>query len=444
MRKSLALLLTFGLIATSLSGCGTGTNKNTGSKSASTTSSTYKTSNTSKSGSKTSTGSNSGEEVVLRVYDAHAYGLDEYAEMVKAFEESHPGVKIDVQHASNDYKATLQSRINSGDAPDVFDAQAGTDAKSYYDYAYDWTNDTNITSKFREDALALGTVDGKVMSLPWTYENMGLLYNVDVFEKAGIKTLPTTMDELEADCEKLKAAGIIPIALAAKETWVLGQIATHFMIDKSLDATGTVEAVESGKLKFTDMPNWKNLFKFLDLAVKYGPEKPLEVDWETSENLLANGKAGIIHMGDWCQATLDSFNKNANIKFLPFPVGTGEKDATLLSACNWTYIVNKDSKHLDLAKEYLEYILTSDMGQYWMCDGIGAVPGVKTNKEIKGKLANDAAGYISANKTNGWIHTIAPGNYSDNVGPVLQSYMIGESDEATATETIQEFWTAGN
>lgn len=280
------------------------------------------------------------------------------------------------------------------------------------------------------------------MSLPWTYENMGLLYNVEAFEKAGITTLPTNMDELEAACEKLKAAGITPIALAAKETWVLGQVATHFMMDKSLDAAGTVEAVESGKLKFADMPNWKNLFRFLDLATKYGPDKPLEVDWETSENLIANGKAAIIHMGDWCQSTLDSFNKDAKIAFMPFPVGSGEKDATLLSACNWTYIVSKDSKHLDLAKEYLEYILTSDMGQYWMCDGIGAVPGVKTDREIKGKLANDAAKYIADGKTNGWIHTIAPSNYSDNVGPVLQSYMLGETSADDATATIEEFWTA--
>lgn len=444
MKKSLAVLLTFGLIAASLSGCGAKTGDNTGSKSASKAVSSAKTSSTSKASGtgSASSGKTDGEQVVLKVFDAHAYGLDEYAEMVKAFEESHPGVKIDVQHSSNDYKATLQSRINSGDAPDVFDAQAGTDAKSYYDYAYDWTNDTEVTSKFRKEALALGTVDGKVMSLPWTYENMGLLYNVDVFEKAGIKTLPTTMDELEAVCEKLKAAGVTPIALAAKETWVLGQTATHFMMDKSLDAAGTVEAVESGKLKFVDMPHWKNLFRFLDLAKKYGTEKPLEVDWETSENLLANGKAGIIHMGDWCQSTLDSFNKDARIAFLPFPVGSGEKDATLLSACNWTYIVNKDSKHLDLAKEYLEYILTSDKGQYWMCDGIGAVPGVKTDREIKGELANDAAKYIAAGKTNGWIHTIAPANYSDSVGPVLQSYMLGETTAEAATETIQEFWTA--
>ena len=29
------------------------------------------------------------ENVTLNVFDAHAYGLDEYDEMVKAFEESH-------------------------------------------------------------------------------------------------------------------------------------------------------------------------------------------------------------------------------------------------------------------------------------------------------------------------------------------------------------------
>mgnify|MGYP002752855157 FL=1 len=149
MKKSLALFLTFGVIATSLSGCGSSSNTNTASKSASTASSTAKTSSASKTESKTSTAGSNGEEVVLKVFDAHAYGLDEYAKMVKAFEASHPGVKIDVQHSSNDYTATLQSRINSGDAPDVFDAQAGTNARNYYDYAYDWTNDTDITSKFR-------------------------------------------------------------------------------------------------------------------------------------------------------------------------------------------------------------------------------------------------------------------------------------------------------
>lgn len=384
------------------------------------------------------------DEITLKVFDAHAYGLDEYAEMVKAFEESHPGVKIEVQHAANDSNTLLQSRVNAGDIPDVFDVESGTSAKMYYEYAYDWTDDTDVTSLFNEDALETGRDDdGKIKSLPWTYENMGLIYNKDCFEKAGIESLPTNMDELTEACQKLKDAGITPFAIAAKETWVLGQMATHFMMDKSKDAAGTVEAIESGELTFADMPNWSNFFKFLDLTVEYGPDKPLEIDWETSENMLANGEAAMIHMGDWCQSTLDSFNPDANLGFLPFPVGETADDATLLSSCNWTYIVNKDSENLDLAKEYCEYILTSEEGQKWMCQGVGAVPGVKTDMEVSGKLANDAKTYIADGKTNGWIHTIAPNSYTDTCGPYIQSYMLGDMSADEVTELFQEFWTAG-
>ena len=66
----------------------------------------------------------------------------------------------------------------------------------------------------------------------------------------------------------------------------------------------------------------------------------------------------------------------------------------VLSSCNWTYIVNKDSKNLDLAKEYCEFILTSEEGQKWMAEGVGAVPGAKSDMEVTGALANDAKTYI--------------------------------------------------
>lgn len=383
------------------------------------------------------------DTITLKVFDSHAYGLDEYAEMVAKFEEEHPGVKIEVQHAANDSNAILQSRMNAGDFPDVFDVESGTSAKEYYEYAYDWSNDTATLDKFNEDAIDTGRDDaGNVMSLPWTYENMGLIYNKDLFEKAGITELPTTMDELEAACVKLNDAGITAFALPAKELWVLGQLTTHFMIDKSMDEKTLVEKIKSGEIKFADMKNFPNLFRFLDLAVKYGPNKPLEVDWETSENVLANGEAAIIHMGDWCQSTLDKFNPDANLAFLPFPVGDSAEDSTLLSSCNWTYIVNKNSEHLDLAKEYCEYILSSDMGLYWMCDGVGAVSGAKTDREVKGALANDAKIYISEQKTDGWIHTIAPTGYNDLIGPLLQAYMTGDVSADEVTAELQNFWCA--
>ena len=52
------------------------------------------------------------------------------------------------------------------------------------------------------------------------------------------------MDELEAACEKLDAAGITAFSLAAKETWVLQQLSTHYMMDKTLDAKGVVEKAQ--------------------------------------------------------------------------------------------------------------------------------------------------------------------------------------------------------
>lgn len=391
------------------------------------------------------TGSQESGTVTLKVFDAHAYGLEEYAEMVEAFEKDHPGVKIEVQHAANDSRTLLQSRVNSGDIPDVFDIESGTAAQMYYEYAYDWSEDTEVLEKFSEDSLETGkNEEGKILALPWTYENAGLLYNKECFEKAGITELPVNLEELEAACQKLEAAGITPFAISAKDAWVLGQMSTHFILDKSLGAEGTTDALKSGELQFADLPNWNNLFAFLDLVMKYGPDKPLEMDWETSENMLANGQAAIISMGDWCQSTLDSFNPDAQLGFLPAPVGNDIEDTTVLSSCNWIYMVNKDSENLELAKEYMEYILTSDMGQYWMCEGVGAVPAVKTDREVKGRLANDAKVYISEGRTDKWLHTIAPTNFTQTCGAYIQGYMTGDMSAEDVTQYYQEFYTSGN
>jgi len=84
------------------------------------------------------------KEVTLTVFDGQAYGLDRYAELVKSFEEAHPGVKVEVQHASSDGMQLLNARINSNDTPDIMALQTGTTAANYYEFAYDWTEDAEV------------------------------------------------------------------------------------------------------------------------------------------------------------------------------------------------------------------------------------------------------------------------------------------------------------
>ena len=98
-KKIVALFLSAAMVASMMTACGEPKGKEENSNGKET----------------TEKGEDSGEEITLKVFDAHAYGLDQYAEMVEAFEKDHPGVKIEVQHAANDSNTLLQSRVNSGD-----------------------------------------------------------------------------------------------------------------------------------------------------------------------------------------------------------------------------------------------------------------------------------------------------------------------------------------
>ena len=181
MKKALALFLTGSMAISMLTGCGTANSKDTAQQSSPDTSAA-----STDAGKSETKDTSSGKEVTLKVFDSMAYGLDGYDTVVKAFEAANPGVKVEVQHAANDGTTILQSRFNSGDIPDVFACEPGSSAQSYYEYAYDWSNDTDVLNLFKAGTTDLGkdTTDGKVKGLPWTYENMGLIYNKDCFSKS--------------------------------------------------------------------------------------------------------------------------------------------------------------------------------------------------------------------------------------------------------------------
>nr|WP_298477619.1 extracellular solute-binding protein [uncultured Oribacterium sp.] len=430
MKKMMAVLVATGLSASLLCSCGqkAATEGTTG--------------NGSSAETKKAEEKKEGKEVTLKVFDSMAYGIESYDALIKKFEEQHPGVKVEIQHAANDGNTILQSRVNSGDIPDVFLNEPGAGAKLYYEYSYDWSKDKDLLSKFNEDALNLTKTDeGAIYGLPWTYETMALIYNKDVFDKAGIKELPNSVEELGEICKTLKSNGVQPISLPGKEKWVLGQLATHFIMDKSLDAEGTVEALKSGKKTFKDLPHWDNFFKFLDLVKEYDGDKAVETGWEPAENAVATGEAAMLHMGDWAQANFTKMGPDTKLAFMPVPVGTAAEDNTILSSVGWVFQVYKDSPNLDLAKEYCEYVLCSEDGAKWMTEGVDAVPANNTTElQPTGDLPQDAQKYIKAGKTNGWIHTICDTTYSDTVGPLIQGYLLGEYSKEDVTQGFEDYF----
>lgn len=75
----------------------------------------------------------------------------------------------------------------------------------------------NLQDSYKKMVTDLYEDEG-LYGAPYATNASGVLYNKDIFEKAGVK-VPKTWDEFIAAIEKLESAGIQPFELTFKDTW---------------------------------------------------------------------------------------------------------------------------------------------------------------------------------------------------------------------------------
>lgn len=380
------------------------------------------------------------EKITITILDHMAYATDVFQELLDGYTAANPNIEFEIQHASNGYQPVRMARINSGQVPDIMTGQTGSDVSTLYDYAYDFTGDPMI-DKFTETALATSVAPGgEIYSLPWVLENMSIIYNKTLFEKAGISKLPETMSELEDVCKTLESAGITPFGVGFAETWVISHTISHFIGAEGSDPQAIVDAITAGELSFADMKKFGNSFKMIDLMIKYGTKKPLEVNWESSENMLSNGDVAMIHMGDWAEPILKEFNPDVQMAFMPMPVSEDPKDAVIMSNVAWQFVLNKNSKHFEEARAALEYILTSEAAMDWMGFGIGSAPPTKKNNGTSGILSGNALEYIESGKSKGWNHVLWPNGFNPFLGGQYQDYILNNVTPEEVNSSLNEEW----
>ena len=142
------------------------------------------------------------------------YSEDQMDDVIDAIEKKLGGeYKIDYTYVTNsDYNNVLSTQLAAGEGPDIIADGANFPARIKAGNVKDIT-DTGITDGFSDEGLALCTIDGKNYGVPCYGWFAGIFYNKDLFEKAGIKEVPTTYDEFLEACDKLKGEGIKPIAM---------------------------------------------------------------------------------------------------------------------------------------------------------------------------------------------------------------------------------------
>ena len=141
------------------------------------------------------------------------------------------GVEVDVQFKGRSgQREGLQPALDAKQTIDLFDEDVNRVNGSWGKYlldledvAKDYESEHGNETLFKIARAAYE--DGTLHSIPYQPSIFGFFYNKTLFDKAGIKEVPTTWDELDAVCAKLKDAGITPIT--ADDAYMTSFIGYH-------------------------------------------------------------------------------------------------------------------------------------------------------------------------------------------------------------------------
>jgi glucose/mannose transport system substrate-binding protein len=209
--------------------------------------------------------------------------------------------------SGNRARATLSERLARNEPPDLFqeyvhDLRAAIgNAAGRRMPLDDMIARLGLRDVIFPEVIADVTTDGVVLALPVNMHREGtLLYNRRLLEAHHIRP-PTTIPELLDACKRLKAAGVIPVATAAKG-WIL-------RIMFNAIAVGSMGGARyrdyfMGK-NVTDLaPLREAIAVFAEIMDKYtNPDATDEgFNWTTAAQLVYNGDAAMYLHGDWVKA----------------------------------------------------------------------------------------------------------------------------------------------
>lgn len=151
-------------------------------------------------------------------------GKSLWQDIADEFMADNPNVTIKITILENDtFKPKLTTEIQGGNVPDLFQSWGGGGLREQVNAGLlrditadvaDWADTMN------PGAMGMYQVDGRQYAIPFDLGMVGVWYNKDLFEQAGIAAPPATWDEFLADVDKLKAAGITPISVGGSPaTW---------------------------------------------------------------------------------------------------------------------------------------------------------------------------------------------------------------------------------
>jgi raffinose/stachyose/melibiose transport system substrate-binding protein len=286
------------------------------------------------------------------------------------FMADHPCVQINITVLENEaFKSRLTTVMQSGEPPDLFQSWGGGVLWAYADAGLlkdispalegEWKDSIAATA-----ALELYGKDGAYYGVPWEWGAVGIYYNKDLFEQAGLdpENPPQTWSEFLNTVQVLKDAGITPLTVGEGDKWP-----GHFWWVYLAIRNGGEDAFLKAFTRegaFTDAPFVKAGEDLQDLIdLEPFPEGYLGFTYGDSATVFGNGEAAMELMGQWHQNVQRDSSESgegvANMGWFLFPmVEGGAGNASDVLGGGDGFAIGKDAPEETV--EFMRFLTTAE------------------------------------------------------------------------------------
>ena len=310
-------------------------------------------------------------------------GLSLWEDIAAEFEADHPNVTIEITVYENEaFKTAIEPRLQAGEPPDLFQSWGGGELEDQVDAGLVQDISDGVgpwIDTLNEASVTMYQVEGAQYGIPFDLGMVGFWYNKDLFAQAGIDEPPATWDELLADVQTLKDAGMTPLALGEGDKWP-GMFWWAYLALRNGGPDAMREAGETGSF---DSEPFVEAGAQLSELIALDPFQAghMAAVWDGAGGqaaTIATECAAFHLMGQWAPGTQNANSPDGQglgdkLGWFPFPaVDGGDGDPTDGFGGGNGFAVGRDAP--PEAIEFLEYISSPEVAQRWGETNSGILP----------------------------------------------------------------------
>lgn len=364
----------------------------------------------------------------------------QYEAIIADFEAQNPGIEVTFEaFESSQYPTILSTALAADNAPDAMMVRAYGAFEAVANGGYLMPlNEENVPAlaDFPQSAIDSVTLrsDGVTYAVPFASQTMLVIYNKAIYEQLGLAE-PETWDDLIANAESIKQAGMFAFANGTATSWQNETIVSA--LGASAIGQNFIEEMRAGVADFTDS-RFIGALERLEQIKPFFPDGYQGLDYPSSQQLFVSGLAAMFAGGSFEIANFMSQNPDLDLGLFPSPASVPGGVRLVGTFFDGGYAGSVTTEHPEAVMTWLNFLASQEFGQAFAnsLGNITPIPGVTFENELLQEVAE-----LNANSIP--YIMLTDFRYQEPSGSVLlqsevQKMMAGETTPEAVGQAVTE------